>query len=333
MIGAYVHHHGSGHLHRVASVLAAVDDEVTVLTSADVPPGVLPAHCRLVTLPGDVGDVSPVDPTAGGALHWAPTGDTGYRARMVQLADWVGRTDPAALWVDVSVEVTAAARLLGVPVVGTLMPGRRVDAPHRTGFGLACALLAAWPPGAQPLAVAEAPRPVTEVGGVSRFEGRERAPRRADGPPVVARLAGRGGSTTDALWARVRELLPDVGWWQLGGEGGEWHADPWPALCAADLVVGAAGQGTVADLACLDGHALLVPEERPFGEQDATAAALANVPGVTTCARDTDAGTLARAVSAALDRARERPASGFRAAWAVDGAAARAAGVLARVAA
>ena len=129
MIGFYVHHAGNGHLGRVRSIIAALGTEATVLSSLPAPadwgPGTawcLPAR--------DDGDGAPRDPEAGGVLHWAPLGHAGLRERMGAIAGWVTRHRPSAFYVDVSVEVAAAVRLMGVPVVVAAMPGERVDRPH-----------------------------------------------------------------------------------------------------------------------------------------------------------------------------------------------------------
>ena len=50
--------------------------------------------------------------------------------------------------------------------------------------------------------------------------------------------------------------------------------DPWPALCAADVVVSSAGQSAIADIAAAGRPAIIVPAQRPFAEQHATSGAL-----------------------------------------------------------
>jgi len=46
------------------------------------------------------------------------------------------------MMVDVSVEVSVLARLMGVPVVTMVLPGSRSDQPHRLGYALAAMLIA-----------------------------------------------------------------------------------------------------------------------------------------------------------------------------------------------
>lgn len=107
-----------------------------------------------------------------------------------------------------------------------------------------------------------------------------------------------------------------------------WVEDPWPDLCAADVVVCAAGQNSMADVAAAGRRAIVLPLPRPYGEQDATArvlsdAGLALVPmmaGAEPPEPDCWPGLLDRA-----------PAADWSA-WGTDGAADRAADVIGEVA-
>ena len=345
MIGVYAHHHGSGHLLRAFAVAAALDREVTILTSATVADGTNPDPERITILPlpmdhdgpGAVSDTPApaaartAEPTAGGRLHWAPLGQPGLRRRMAMLAGWIDRHQPSVLWTDVSVEVTLAARLTGTPVVTTVLPGVRDDAPHALAHGVCSALVACWPRSVGAPVPAGATGPLVPVGGVSRFAGRdpEPAPRGA-GRPRVLHLRGSGGDGRDRRWDAVRDELTELEWVGLGGHGGRWVADPWQELCSADVVISAAGQGSVADLAAADAHVVAVPEERPFAEQDATAAQLDRLGLGAVVDRDAPVAEAVRAVRRTLERSRSTPGegSGLRRAWEVDGAAERLAAVL-----
>ena len=345
MIGVYAHHHGSGHLQRALSVAAALDDEVTILTSAAVRDGANPdpERIRILQLPLDhdgPGAVSgPVDraldPTAGGRLHWAPFGQAGLRRRAAMLTEWIDEYQPAVMWTDISVEITLATRLTGTPVVSTVLPGRRDDPPHVLAHGVCSALVAGWPRSAGAPVPAGATAPLIPVGGVSRFAGRDPDPAaRGRGRLRVLHLRGSGGEGDDPRWAAVRGALDDVDWVQLGGPGGRWVTDPWAELCSADVVISAAGQSSVADLAAADAFVVAVPEERPFDEQDATAAQLERLGHGAVVGRDAAVDDLVHAVRQTLDRSRSTPGvgSGLRRSWEIDGAAERLAGVLNSVA-
>ncbi|MDO3640334.1 glycosyltransferase, partial [Mycolicibacterium arseniciresistens] len=62
--------------------------------------------------------------------------------------------------------------------------------------------------------------------------------------------------------------------WVAAGGGADWVDDLWPLLSAAEVVVTHAGQNAIADVALAQACAVVIPEQRPFGEQHATAAAL-----------------------------------------------------------
>ncbi|MFE9578086.1 glycosyltransferase [Nocardia sp. NPDC006044] len=325
MIGYYIHHHGVGHLIRARALCAEIDSPVTVLSSMPVDD---PVFARTVVLPADDAGTDVVDPTAADRLHWVPKADAGLRDRMAAVSGWIAAERPRALVVDVSVEVALLARLHGVPVVSMALPGTRTDAPHTLVHDIADALIAAWP-----RAVYDPPwlHPYADkthyVGGISRFADHPPiAPRDTPARPTVLVLAGAGGSGFTA--ASVRECAdrhPQYRWRTAGLD--DWTDDLWPLLSTADVVIAHAGQGAVADIAAAGKPAVFIPAQRPFGEQHATASALA------------DAG-LALAVDewpgphewpALIDAALRLDASRWRQ-WRTNGAAGRAAAVIDHVA-
>lgn len=274
MIGYYVHHHGRGHLHRAAAVAAAVDTAVVGLSSLPRPAGWAGPW---IELSRDDEGPTPVDASAHGRLHWAPERDRGLAARMAQVSAWIAEVDPALMVVDVSVEVATLARLHGVPVVTTILPGDRSDAPHDLVHGIARRIVAAWPDdvvGLCPTLDAHADR-VTRIGGMSRYDGRAIEPRDPVGSRRVLVLAGAGDADGDT-WDLTAARAQTPGWtWDVLGPGTGWVDDPWDLLCRADVVVTHAGQNAVAEVAAARRPAIVVPRPRPFGEQDFMAAALA----------------------------------------------------------
>lgn len=273
MIGYYAHHHGRGHVQRAECIAARLATPATILTSATTP---VSGFAERVVLDRD--DDGPIhgDPTAAGVLHWAPPGHPGLRRRMAAIAAWVERAQPAAVVVDVSVEVAALCRLMGVPVVVVAMQGDRTDRAHRMGYDLADALLACWPP---ELADPDWPPHWIEkacfASAFSRFDARivSHAPR-AEGRRRVAVLMGAGGTDVGAAEVAAADAAtPGWDWDVLGGSAG-WTADPWPVLRSADVVVTHAGQNALAEVAASRTPAVVVPQDRPHGEQVATAALL-----------------------------------------------------------
>lgn len=131
------------HLARAMSICAQLRCPSTALSSLDIPAP--HPFAATVKLPRDDQAEQAVEPTAHGALHWAPHRNSGFRARMDKFARWVADAQPAAVATDVSVEIATFARLLGVPVIVVALPGKRVDAPHVLAHRLADHIIAAWP--------------------------------------------------------------------------------------------------------------------------------------------------------------------------------------------
>ncbi len=271
-VGWYAHHAGAGHVTRALAVACRTRHDVVVLSSAPRPAG-WPAD-RWVALPDDAQALG-ADPTAGGGLHWAPTGHPGFSSRMRAVAAWVERARPLALVVDVSVELALLGRLLGLPTVVTVMAGDRSDRPHRLAYDAASALVAAWPASVGAAAV-DGWRPEWDgrtrfVGGLSRLDGlvpTAPAPDRATGPRTVLRLGGRDAG---GWWAADP---PAVDGWRWAPTPGRDPRDVAAALAAADVVLLHAGQNALAEVAAARRPAVVVPDARPHGEQHALAEAV-----------------------------------------------------------
>lgn len=268
MIGYYIHHHGFGHLARASSICAQLHRPVTALTSLTIE-GAHP-FSAIVKLPRDDQAEEVREPTAHGALHWAPHHDAGFSARMSAIADWVADAQPEVVVVDVSVEVAMFVRLLGTPVVVVALPGKRTDAPHLLVHRIADHILAAWPKAlCVPAWLKQYDDKTSYVGGISRFEGRRDDLKSTDDGRVLV-LGGTGGDFGPGCGSSI----PGWTWTALGGSNGSWKDDPWPEIRAADVVVTHAGQSCVADIAAAQRPAIVIPQARPFDEQQATAVML-----------------------------------------------------------
>ncbi|TFC94101.1 MULTISPECIES: hypothetical protein [Cryobacterium] len=268
MIGYYVHHRGSGHLHRAMAVSGALAEPVTILSSLSRPASWTGGW---VDLPLDT-DVVPVDPGAGGDFHWAPLGSDGLRDRMAAVSTWIRDAKPSVIVVDVSVEVSVLARLHGVRVVTYAQPGDRSDAAHTVGYRVASAIIAPWPAGIKPTVV----EPTVEarfhhVGAISRIPVAPDLPRQSNRIAILNGSGGLGVSTLDAFVAQCVEALPDREWVRLEGQSA---ATVERTLRECSLVLAHCGQNAVAEIAACRTPAILVPEDRPHGEQEALGRAL-----------------------------------------------------------
>lgn len=273
MIGYYIHHHGFGHLARATSICEQLRRPVTALSSLDIP---LPhPFAAVVNLPRDDQAAQVSQPTAHGALHWAPHHDKGFGARMDAIARWIADAQPEAFVTDVSVEIAAFVRLLGVPVIVMAIPGKRIDAPHLLAHRLADHIVAAWP---GELSVPAWLRPhaakTSFVGGISRFEGRIPCPSERVGAQVRVLVLGGAGGAFGSSVGDCAQACPGTTWTALGGTSDRWADDPWQQICTADVIVTHAGQSCIADVAAARRRAVVVPYPRPFDEQLATAAVL-----------------------------------------------------------
>lgn len=275
MIGYYVHHQGKGHINRALAISMHIDEPVIFFSSLPRPSALRPNDVW-VRLSADVPTCyeSAHDVTANGRLHWAPIHVAGLARRSAELLQKLAATRPRRLVVDVSVETALLARLAGVPVILVAQPGDRADDAHQLGYGIAERIIACWTAMLYepPWLAAHAQR-THLVGAISRFDGFERPPVRESRPSGLL-LAGAGGTAvpTDAL-SQLRRALPQYDWNAAGGSA-RWVDDLWPMLASADLVVTHAGQSALADVAVSGAAAIVIPEDRPFGEQRAMADAL-----------------------------------------------------------
>lgn len=273
MIGYYVHHQGRGHCSRATAIAGRIDTDVVALTSASLSD---PAFSEVITLDRDDADPEPREVDVHGLLHWAPRHDRGLRTRMAQLAEFVAERTPAAVVVDVSVEVTLFLRLLGVPVIVTAQPGVRDDLPHQLAYRAADAIIAPWPAELyQPDWLREHLPKTVFTGGISRFDGRLPVSHPTFATDILV-LTGAGGERgVPHPAATLADELPGRTVVGLGPAFGTWVDDPWPFLCSAGVTVIGAGQGSVADAAAAGRPAVVIPEDRPFAEQRATGNTLA----------------------------------------------------------
>ncbi|MFF0909409.1 glycosyltransferase [Microbacterium enclense] len=281
MIGWYVHHHGYGHLSRFLAVQPHLRVPVAAFSSLPRPAGLdgavpwtqLPPDADVVVQPdGSLCDPREADPTARGHLHWAPHGHPGHRARLAGIAEAAVARDLRVLVADVSAEVAVFARLLGLRTVVVTQPGDRTDAPHALAYDLADRILAPWAHGIVPsAALADRGDRVAWTGGVSRYDGR------AASLPLPGRSVLFLGRTLEPeVRATAAAALSARGWTvdAIGHDAASRVDDPWPLLSSRTVVVSAAGQNSVADLAAAGARAVVIAQERPFDEQQRTADAL-----------------------------------------------------------
>lgn len=311
-VGYYVHHHGAGHVARFRGISDAWPSciELVALSQITIDGGVV--------LPSDV-PASGSDPTAGGALHWAPVGDPQLARRAALMVDWCAENEPRGVVVDVSCEAALLFRLAGMPTVVMRQHGDRTDAAHTAAFRSARRLLAPFPESL------EAPDTSDWIVAKTDYCGfiAPTAQSQSDGAPGVAGdpdvseddivvLCGAGGGRLGAeqLETLARIAAPHrvvvIGDRRVDLRSGNivvtgWVEDVRSWLRNAPLVVASAGNNAVADVASAGSALVVVAHDRPFAEQRHHAASLyrAGVAAVATGTEDEEAWRLL------LDQARE----------------------------
>ena len=284
-----------------------------LLLSSDVPSAPTPPS-RCGGPDGGVELRGGADPTAGGFLHWAPVGSASSSVRLAEMVDFLARVRPDGVVVDVSVETLLTCRLAGVPTIAVRQHGDRTDPAHRLGYATARRLLAPFPveldDSCDPELVARtahvgfvrpatsgpttpdsttpdsiAPGPTAPGTG----DGAGHRPASVDvGPDDVVVLWGRGGghlpgaaidAVTEAISGRVFCAGVDV-WADDDAPRSErvvelgWVAEPDSLMVRRPVVIASSGNNVVASVAATRCPFVAVPQDRPFGEQRALAAAL-----------------------------------------------------------
>lgn len=277
MIGYYVHHHGSGHRHRALAIAHHLGDGVTLLGSLG-PGDDVPARYVQLRRDDDPVPRRDADETAGGALHWAPLNHAGQQARASVLSRWLEGSGARALVADVSVEAILLARLMSVPPVAVALRGDRLDRPHAVGYDCAVRILAPWSEASQHDWPQRWLAKTCWTGMISRFDGRPRDRQPCGHPGLcIVLLLGTGGHGMRPQHLDEAGAVPDAHWHVLGDVGHRVSSgtvlvagvvvDPWRHLCSADVVVAAAGDAAIADVAAARAPLVAIPQDRPFGEQ------------------------------------------------------------------
>jgi predicted glycosyltransferase len=276
-IGYYVHHHGDGHRRRALAIAQAAPGRFTLIGTGlagrtdgvaclDLPDDRPEAHSAF-----DGVDSVRDRPLA---LHYAPLEHDGVRRRMALLATWIEQARPALMVIDVSVEIAMLARLAATPTVYVRLGGARDDVAHAEAFRGARALIS---PFHRDL---DEPSTPDWVSARTRFcpglTLAKPAPTRPDTVLVVHGAGGPGGSGDEL--AQAARATPSLRWRAIGQvsqprerpanlELAGWIENADAEIAAADVVVGAAGDGLVNAVIAAGRPFICLPQLRPFDEQ------------------------------------------------------------------
>ncbi|MGF6768718.1 putative glycosyltransferase [Paraburkholderia sp. GAS199] len=295
-VAFYVHHHGSGHLRRAQAIASHIKGPVTIFSSLVSDRQNNGVSYRALPADHDENTV----PARFSHFHYAPLRSSGIRKRMAILSHWFEQHWPCLLVVDVSVEIAAFARLCGVPVVYVRQRGIRSDTAHECAYETASKLLAPYPESWELPDVPKSWKLKTDYAGlISRYGSTLTTERKkfADARKIVTVIVGSGGTRfSEAGLREAARACPDWTWIVLGPiEDSAVVTDagnitfmglvenPRGPLLRSDVVVGSAGDSVVSEVAHLRSRFVCIPEERPFGEQEATARLLAKTGQAIVC--------------------------------------------------
>ncbi|WP_051063378.1 glycosyltransferase, partial [Ilumatobacter nonamiensis] len=274
-IGYYVHHHGAGHAHRFGKIRSHCEAELVPISEKPMWGG--------LRLPSDV-PPHPIDPTAGGSLHWAPIDVARMSRRSQVIAEWIVAHQPRGFVIDVSVEIAILCRLFGVPTVVVRQHGDRTDAGHELAYRSARRLLAPFPAALEHHSTPPWIVTKTEYSGfvMSDRPHRKVAVQRPvpDLRDVVVLWGTGGGQFAADDLASLRAAVAPHRVWCAGRFDGianseddasvvtcGWVSDVGPLLINRPVVVASAGNNAVADVAGAGSPLVVVPQQRPFDEQ------------------------------------------------------------------
>ncbi len=222
------------------------------------------------------------------SFHYAPYYSDAYRQRAVMLSEWVGKTNPTAVIVDVSAEITQYLRFLGVPVIAVRQHGDRTDYPHLAGYDAAYKLFAPFPEILEFEGTFSWIRAKTIYSsGFSRYSQRtttKSAARESLNISLQQKVAlvlnGKGGSKHSLADITAAALATPAWLWFIVGEADRdcdslpdnvsvvgWCEDTYIYLKAADVAIASAGHNTVMEIGTAKIPFLSIPEARPFDEQ------------------------------------------------------------------
>ena len=287
-IGYYVHHHGDGHRQRALAIAAGHPRRFVLLgTKLTGRTG----EVRVIDLPDDqMPDAQAFDGIDGTAsrpntLHYAPLDHDGVRARMGLVAQWIANEHPALVVVDVSVEIAMLARLCATPVAFMRLSGRRDDPAHCEAYRAASLLIAPFASRLDDLGLPQWLRDKTVYcPGIVTMPSNSVTP--IKGRVLV--VAGKGGAAFDGnRIAAAADATPEYNWRVIGPvtnpdqcpgnlEFAGWVEMAEAEIAAAQIVVGAAGDGLVNTVIASGRPFICIPEPRPFDEQAQKARALAS---------------------------------------------------------
>lgn len=273
-IGYYVHHQGDGHRQRAISI-AVNFPEIFTLIGTNLKGRTNGLSC--IDLPDDnLINIKRMDHLS--STHYTPLGEPLITQRMKKVADWIADNNPCLMVVDVSVEIAMLARLFSIPTIYVRLAGNRFDSAHMDAFLAAEALLC---PFSKQLELDKTPTWVKQKSYYFANLAPD-IPKQARAQPdnLVVLLGAGGDEFTIEILISLARQLPN---WSINVLGiiennynynlpTNLHLKGWVEsyinyIEQAAIVIGAAGDGVLANVLNFKKPYICVPQKRAFDEQ------------------------------------------------------------------
>jgi len=300
----FAHHQGRGHANRVMAIADHLADRrVIVFTAAPAQFDDAADNVEVAAIPDMIGarpqNKKMYEQPTPAIMHCVPVGVPQVRQTMARILAVLDLTDPALFVIDVSAEIALLSRIASIPAVKIRMHGDRDDKGHEAAYESCIGMIAPFS------SVMEqdnyplwARNKTFYTGGLCTSKGKilsSAAAREKLGLPaeqkIVLTVAGGGGSGTPyAPLTMAARAEPDTLWLIAGEctrEGHEtdfanlhelgWTDQLIDYLCAADVVIGSAGDNLVHEIFRVGRPFICIPEWRYFDEQQRKAAELGDL--------------------------------------------------------
>ena len=279
MIGYYAHYHGYGHSNYANELMKFLREDMTVFSPSSFDFDHKQNIVRVADeeLTGAEFDMEYYQTPK--YLHCAPMNLSKITKRSATILNTIIQKKIQLLLVDVNVEIATLARVASVPFAYRRMFGKRNDTPHLNAYREACFLMAYYP---ESLESDDTPDWVRRKTYYTGFISRAQRATSFSNPvnkPFVLVIQGKGGSGMNGAFYRKLSNYFITQQIIVLGTIPEHHKHPGitylgfvdnviPYIDHADYIISSCGSNTTSEILSRKRKFLMVPEDRPFEEQN-----------------------------------------------------------------
>lgn len=283
MIGYYAHQHGSGHLNFARLFAKVFDDKICTFSSLKKPEALKGQFVQLADENPDGTARSENQIPVPDYLHYSPVGQRSIQLRSAQILKEVLERNIKLMIVDVSVEIAALMRASSIPYAYVKLPGHRDDAAHVQAFQGAVFILAYYPEEFESEQTPEWLRKKTiYLGFITDRKIGQQTTANSEEVNNILVISGGGGNerllqAMDILPERFASAeinvigMPEKNFTNARIRNCGYVQKFQNLLEEADLVVANCGLNSVTEILQAKKAFVVIPEERPYQEQETTA--------------------------------------------------------------